>query len=238
MPSLNNRQFVQQEPLEGWNKSLPTDSMKGWRPARTQDPAPFDPGPDSKRGEIGVGQRILNVDEPGKPLEVGAGGLIPVDQFNDPAWDNSAWRYGGAKRMMAEDDPTGPTSEMGEEARRVTSAWESAPVETIGPDVQLRTNQTTPTGMPGRPAMEPQVNASQVEELRGSEIFEDPDGSERHPWVAEVEGKRYLLEGHHRATAARTRGTGEMQAHVIRGGNWGQIDEQMYDGPWRTRDDA
>lgn len=233
MPSLNRRQFWQ-EPLEGWNQSLPSTSMKGYRPPPSGPPPIYDPGPDTKRGSIGEGQRMLNFDEPDYPLETSTAGLVPVDEGVDPAWDRTAWRYGGANRQIVGDDVplSEPTSPEGEDARRVVRAWESAPLQTIGPDVEIRTGQGTAPAGP----LDPQVDLDsldRVDELRHAEVFENEDGTPQNPWIAEVEGKRYLLEGHHRATAARTRGTGEFDAHVIRGGNWGQIEQQMYDGPWK-----
>lgn len=244
MPSLNSRQFDQQE-FPGFHSPDVTPHGFGRR-QRVPEPPPSDPNDPSrtyKRGTVGEGQGMLNFDAPDKPLETAQGGLIPVDSSNDPTWDRSAWSYGGGKRGIAamNPDPVTPDDEF---AHTVTSGWKNAPVETIGPDAQIRTNQgRAPANLVARrdgsggisiPGAVEQIEEEHVETLRGEGdlAFMDPEtGEEEFPWVAEVEGKRYLLEGHHRAISARTRDTGEFPAHVLRGGNWGQIEEQLYDGP-------
>ena len=240
MPTLNSRQFFQ-DPLEGFYSSeVQGIDMPGWhqpRPRRPEDAPPHDPGPITKRGVVGEGQTMLNIDAPGAPLETSRAGLVPVDASNDPDWDRSAWAFGGMRRSEVEEDMQSLDHPEGPE---VVAGWQSAPVETIGPDMELRTNQgSSPWVRPwdGR-SRAPEVDSIDeefVDELReeGDLAFADPNsGEERYPWIAQVGGKRYLMEGHHRALAARSRGTGEFPAHVIRGGNWGQIEQQLYDRPW------
>jgi hypothetical protein len=207
---------------------------------RSQQFQPYDPGPEHLRGSVGQGQRIMNFDNPEVPLEHDVGGLIPVRELSDDAWDSSAWRYGGAQRMITQTD-TNPTTEEGRWAHQVTDTWRSAPVETITPDMQVRTNQAEflnedrEQTLPNKGRFQvDSIDHDMVEELRheGDLAFQDPDtGAEEFPWVAEVENKRYLMEGHHRAISARTRDEGDFPAHVIRASNWGDFDRQMYDGP-------
>lgn len=234
MPSLNPRQFTRQDSLPGF--FTPEVSPQGFGARRREQPyRPPPPQPTHKRGEVGEGQRILNFDAPDHPLETSTAGLIPVDSFVDDTWDNSSWRFGGARRSEVE---SGADSRDHPEGPQVVAGWESAPVETIGPDTQIRTGQGEPafehriTGKTEPPGVE--HDPDHVEMLRdeGDLAFLDPDTSEeKFPWVAQVEGKNYLMEGHHRAIAARTRDSGEFPAHVLRGANWGQIEEQLYDGP-------
>ena len=239
MPSLNSRQFHQPELDRFYGAEVVPHGLKGRLPGPPRDDAPrHDPGPATKRGVVGEGQTMLNFDYPTRPLETAQAGLVPVDSQNDPAWDRSAWRYGGAQREVARMNPE-PSTPDGEFSHVVAKGWKNAPVETIGPDAEIRTNQMQPgaPALPTHPGIAPSVSdieEDHVETLRGEGdlAFMDPETSEEEfPWVAEVEGKRYLLEGHHRAIAARTRDSGEFPAHVLRGGNWGQIEEQLYDGP-------
>ena len=232
VPELNRRQFTQ-EPIEGFYGSAATPhGLKGRLPARAD--APDDGlGPDTKRGVVGEGQQMLNFDHPDRQLETGRAGLVGVDRFADPGWDNSSWKFGGMHRVdpLRRSPDFGPYS--GDQDEVITAGWERAPVETIGPDDEVRTNQIDyELHDDGRPEVE--HTPEHVEDLRaeGDLVFQDPDtGTEQFPWVAQVEGKRYLMEGHHRTIAARTRGDGSFPAHVLRGGNWGQIEEQIYDGP-------
>jgi hypothetical protein len=241
VPSLNPRQFAWQEHLTGFLS--PEVSPQGFGARRREQPySPPPPQSTHKRGEVGQGQQIMNFDAPNFPLETAEGGLIPVDSQQDPAWDRTAWRYGGAQRMHDEyrrevGDPVTTSDEH--TAHVVTTGWQNAPVETFGPDAQIRTNQGRPQtpavgNHAGFPAEVDDLDEDKVGELRdeGDLAFLDPQTSEeRFPWVAQVEGKNYLMEGHHRAVAARTRDSGEFPAHVLRGANWGQIEEQLYDGP-------
>ena len=241
MPSLNPRQFDQQE-FPGFHTPEVTPHGFGRR-QRAPEPPPPDPNEPSrtyKRGAVGEGQRIMNFDNPDAPLEHDRAGLVPVDSFTDPSWDPSAWRYGGFQRETAAMNPT-PMTHDGQRAHVVTDGWGRAPVETIGPDVEIRTNQAEfldedrqeTTVNKGRLQVD-MIDDDMVDVLRGEGdlAFQDPEtGEEEFPWVAEVEGKNYLLEGHHRAIAARTRDSGEFPARVLRGANWGQIEEQLYDGP-------
>ena len=236
MPTLNSRQFFQ-DPLEGFYSSeVQGIDMPGWhqpRPRRPEDAPPHDPGPITKRGVVGQGQQVMNFDVPDRQLEVGTGGLVPIDLPDDPDWDDSAWVFAGGYRVNPKDRSPhfGPLSPDPDEV--VTAGWERAPVETIGPDAEIRTNQIDELN--DSPQTSVWVEPDRVEELRdeGDLAFQDPDtGTEQFPWVAEVAGKRYLLEGHHRTIAARTRGDGSFPAHVLRGGNFGQIEQQLYDGPW------
>lgn len=238
MPDLNRTQFVRQDVFPGFHS--PEVTPYGLGRQKASEPAPPDQGPVTKRGQVGEGQRILNFDEPDAPLEHDIGGLVPVDSFTDPSWDPSAWRYGGGQRGIAEMNPE-PTTFDDERAHTVVQGWKRAPVETIGPDVEIRTNQAEfldedrrETSIAKGRLQVDTIDFDHVDTLRGEGnlAFQDPEtGEEEFPWVAEVEGKRYLLEGHHRALAARTRDSGEFPAHVLRGGNWGQIEEQLYDGP-------
>ena len=177
----------------------------------------FDPGPSMRRGII-AGQQVLNFDHPGYPLEEGGraermyrnpGALAPemspatlyVHEDSDPHYTYDMWKVGGQRRS----DPFGED---------VTERWETTPLTTIHPEDELRSGQ-------------PHVARWQVNELREipeQDYFENP-------WIAEIEGdygpKRYLLEGHHRATGARMSGSGEFQAHVIKGRNWSDFFHQF-----------
>lgn len=90
--------------------------------------------------------------------------------------------------------------------------------------------------------IEPALSSiDEVRQLRGSLKFSDRKGNavrarergdsnrepttgdetERLPWIARIEEepgmpKDYILEGHHRTVASRTRGDGSMRAHVMR----------------------
>ena len=244
MPSLNNRQFDQGE-FPGFHTPEVTPHGFGRRQHVPEPPPadPNDPAQTYKRGTVGEGQTMLNFDAPDAPLETAQAGLIPVDSSNDPTWDRSAWLFGGANRSMTQtmrEHGDDPVTDIETRADTVTRGWRNAPVETIGPDAEIRTNQGRAPIDIGDSGIRVGGEVGDIEEghveiLRGEGnlAFQDPEtGEEEFPWVAEVEGKRYLLEGHHRAISARTRDSGEFPAHVLRGGNWGQIEEQLYDGPW------
>lgn len=243
MPELNRRQFVQETLPNFFSSEVQGTDQPGWHqpPARRLEDVPsHDPGPATKRGVVGEGQTMLNLDAPGVPMETSRAGLVPVDAENDPTWDDSSWRFGGMRRseveedMQSRDHPEGPL---------IVEGWQSAPVEMIGPDMEVRTNQgeapwESPFGRRRVVAGRVDVEEDKVDELReeGDLAFVDPmSGEERFPWIAQVEDKRYLMEGHHRAVSARERDTGEFPAHVIRGANWGQIEDQLYDRPWEHR---
>lgn len=212
MPSINPNQFGQLS-IPGVDR----DALNEGRPF-----APYDPGPDYKRGQVGVGQRQMNLDLPGRAdLEVGTGGLVPVDDYADPDWQRDAWRVGGYFRG---DNP-------------IARQWEDAPVRTFGPDTEIRTNQMQPEAS----GLEVDVMPDRVASLRNEEFFLRDDSDDRffdpdadpevRPWIARVSGKNYLLEGHHRAVASRTRGTGEFDAHVIEAENWEEMIHGKFDLP-------
>jgi hypothetical protein len=187
------------------------------------------------RGSVGEGQGIMNFDEPDISLRHDAGGLIPIDDDRDPDWDGYAWEFGGRLRAMS-------GLRLGDTGRTMLRGWENAPVETIKPSDQVRTNQvySPDTDFAGSspPYYEPfpvgqslrvSYHEDHADDLRHSDRFVDSvTGGEARPWVAEVNDKRYLLEGHHRAIASRTRGDGSFPAHVLKGGNFGQIEEQLW----------
>ena len=233
MPELNPRQFTQ-EPLEGfYGASATPHGLKGRLPERAPTASVDDLGPDTKRGTVGQGQQMLNFDNPRRQLETAESGLVPIHGEVDPDWDESMWRIGGMKRI----DPTtrsedfGPYS--GDQAEVITAGWERAPVETIGPDDEVRTGQgDTAYGEAPAHVWHEEDKVAEIREV-GDDGFLDHMDNEtpQLPWVAQVQGKRYLMEGHHRAMAARTRDEGSFPAHVLRGNNWGQIEEQIYDGP-------
>ncbi|MCA1781926.1 MAG: hypothetical protein ABR616_18770 [Dermatophilaceae bacterium] len=222
MPELNRRQFTQPE----------IGFLDYTRTGPSSPAEPHDPGPNTKRGQVGQGQQVMNFDAPHIPLEVAQSGFVPVNEFADPDWDNSSFYMGGRNRGQA----TGGSHE----AQTIVDGWKNAPVETIGPDDQIRTGQGKPQtpgvgSHPGFPAEVQELDEDRVAELRdvGDTAFQDPEtGEQEIPWIAQVADKRYLMEGHHRGVSARTRDSGEFPAHVLRGANWGQIEEQLYDGPW------
>lgn len=210
MPDLNRRQFTQ-EPIEGFygREAMPA-GLLGRLPKR----APTEPvdalGPDTKRGQVGEFQQVLNFDHPEAQLETDRAGLVPVDEQVDPDWTPRAWYVGGMARSDLRWDP------YDEDAKATVAQWERLPVETIGPDDEVRTAQADPDYKP----YTIEYDDEHVANIRaaGEYGLADPDtGVAQYPWIAQVPGKRYLLEGHHRAIAARTRGTGEFPAHVARG---------------------
>jgi len=183
----------------------------------------FDPGPETAQpkpqpyvrqaGDPQVeapGQQVMNFDKPDHPLEVGgrpkrttkfnmrgepyeadsptfdSPPAVLVSEKTDPTYSERMWAVGGGART-----PHRPSA--------VQKNWEALPVERIGPEAQLRTGQN-------------EVERSQVGELKDV----DPETYDAHPWVARMKGKSYVLEGHHRLAAARSReGSGEIQAHVV-----------------------
>jgi hypothetical protein len=169
---------------------------------------------DGLRGET-IGQRIMNFDVPEHPLDVGthhwakaeAVPFIGVSTVNDPDYRPRMWDYGGAHRQSpGAVDPDANTWASG-----VTSTWESAPVERIGAFAQVRTGQSS-------------TDPRKVSRLR------DAAGAfHQQPWVAQVADKRYLLEGHHRAHAARRSGRGDFDAHVLAAENWPQF-QKLFPG--------
>ena len=236
MPDLNRRQFAQPELDRFWgNEVWGGTSTQGRLPKRGFDPYDTDYrlGPDTKRGVVGQGQQVMNFDEPDRPLEVAQGGLVPVDSRVDPTWSRWAWRHGGASRALLESDPDDT------HAQGIVAGWKRQPVQTIGPDDEIRTNQgkVQVPGVgthPGFPASVEEIDPDAVTELREEEdlAFMDPNtGDEEFPWVAQVQGKRYLMEGHHRALAARSRGTGEFPAHVMQADDWDDVERQIGVGP-------
>jgi hypothetical protein len=227
MPDLSPQQFHQPE-LDGfYAHHVVPQGLNARLPYRA---SAEDPPSTHKRGVVGEGQQMLNFDAPSEPLETSRAGLIPVDktgptvytagqgytsQSNDPNWDDRAWRVGGMRRievegdLQSEDHPDGPD---------IVRSWESAPVEMIDPDAQIFTNQVEDGSV--------QVDEEFVDELRdmGDYAYSDPQtGAPKNPWIAQVAGKRYLLEGHHRAVAGRTSGDGSFPAHVLEADNWDDL---------------
>lgn len=185
----------------------------------------YDPGPDHGRGQVGVGQTVMNFDAPDAPLTVGGGdeeqvkwafdpdpthpdnkpmfgaedrhSFVYVDDGNDPDWDENAYTLGGIYAPSQSHNNR-------EWSETLARGWGEAPLERIGPDRQIRSGQAM-------------VQNEPVEILRQVPEF-DTD-----PWVANVAGKDYLLDGHHRVSASRRRGDGSIDARVVRGKDWHEV---------------
>lgn len=217
MPDLSGAQFHQPELDNFYSHHVTPHGLRGRLPGAT----PAEDTRTHKRGAVGEGQQVMNFDLPAQNLEVSTGGLIPVDNSphsrNDPNWDSRGWSVGGMRReevesdAQSEDHPDGP---------QIVDAWESAPVVEVGPDDQIFTAQgsVTPPSVDHDP--------DTVDELRelGEYAFEDPaTGAKKLPWLAQVAGKRYMMEGHHRAIAARTSQDGAFSAHEIQARDWDEL---------------
>lgn len=217
MPSLSPSQF--------WQTQMPVSSSGTLPPRAT--PAPVDPiGPPLKRGKVGEGQMALNFDQPDLPLTHAEGGLVPADAAADPDYWSGMYNVGGRQRVYPR-DRSAEFPKKGDVSEQITHAWESAPVEMIGPDDEVRTGQARQTeGTPTQISHSP----GKAERIRqaGEEGLTWPDtGQDQFPWIAQVGDKRYLLEGHHRLIAGRRRGDGFVPAHVIRGESFADITRQI-----------
>jgi hypothetical protein len=187
-----------------------------------EDIAGDDPGPVGPR--FPAGQGVMNFGKPDAPLywnsarqvKRGLPATIPIDTYNDPDWDERAWDYGGAHRV-----DSGSTW-AGDHDVAVTDRWADADIETFGPETQLRSGQQF---------------------LRSNETVQnlrrvDPDDWQELPWIATIgtdDPKSYVLDGHHRLTAARTSRNGEFMAHQIRAESWSAFSDQFDD--YRIDDD-
>lgn len=213
MPNLNERQFQQLSldrdvgPLqrtEFSGKGAALDSIVQREAREAKKAEARKPGSDYHRGNI-PGQGVLNFDAPEYRLEYAnpdrgddAAAIIEVSAETDPDFRLRMFNVGGALRYRAEVEDADLLDEDLDIEPGITAAWKKAPVETFGPNAEIRSGQ-------------PNVDSEKVDYLRHTP-YEDYHDT---PWIARVAGKNYMLEGHHRATAARRSRTGEFDAHVI-----------------------
>lgn len=223
-------------------------------PRVTPTPPPQMPDKWGLRGAVGEGQMALNFENPRVPHIHAEGGLIPVDTWRDPATGDRAgyqremWEIGGMHRQTPSERDWSPVPEHGKKSW-ITHGWENAPVERITPDMQIFSGQASDEFIDSQGDYEWRDltdegdgnllaiahNEEKVDDIyaAGDAVHEGgytPGGQgmpPQRPWIAQIGDRRYLLEGHHRTIAARNRGTGEFDAHVIRGDSLEAVRDQL-----------